>query len=107
MLHIEVPPRDSFDSWFPGYRWSVVLCTSDAAEVQHLGWRFTPIEVEDAGRNDDPIAIDGFYALIVENSEEGVGRIAPRAAEAWMLAAMVAAGGRSGIKGPILSLIHI
>eukprot|EP00035_Acanthoeca_spectabilis_P020174 m.431501 g.431501 ORF g.431501 m.431501 type:complete len:217 (-) comp17309_c0_seq1:1651-2301(-) len=64
---LDTPGEKAYDSWFPGYRWDVVVV--DAAEtkvksrwsrsrkastsVTHMGWQFSN-------------GVDKFYALIVE-----------------------------------------
>ena len=52
------------DSWFEGYRWSILLCANCAANSgnshMHIGWRFESIA--------NPS--DSFYALIAKTNEE-------------------------------------
>lgn len=53
---VEVPPQQALDSWFPGYAWSILVCTR-CEEGLHLGWKFTPTSTQGA---------EPFYALIVD-----------------------------------------
>ena len=57
---LEVPVEQAIDSWFPGYRWSILLCRRCGG--RHLGWKFSP----------ESSALQGmpFYALIVEATKE-------------------------------------
>ena len=52
------------DSWFDGYRWSILLCASCSGDQEsnhmHIGWRFESIV--------DPS--EHFYALIAKTNEE-------------------------------------
>jgi len=100
----------SADSWYPGYKWSILLCLQNG-NVQHIGWRFRS-------------ATSMFNAVIVENLDEDNGlkvksgkiregqgiknksgnidkdylnfptlsdlEIAPRPAEAWMVSLLMA-----------------
>eukprot|EP00927_Polykrikos_kofoidii_P015848 TRINITY_DN1709_c0_g2_i2.p1 TRINITY_DN1709_c0_g2~~TRINITY_DN1709_c0_g2_i2.p1 ORF type:complete len:234 (+),score=50.22 TRINITY_DN1709_c0_g2_i2:103-804(+) len=54
---IEVAPKDSLDSWFPGYAWSVIVCTR--CNGLHLGWKFTPTSTQG----------EAFFGLIVDTVE--------------------------------------
>ncbi|CAE8685939.1 unnamed protein product, partial [Polarella glacialis] len=56
---LEVPQKQAQDSWFPGYAWSILICTR--CEGRHLGWKFTPISGSSTAAPQD-----AFYALIVE-----------------------------------------
>ncbi|CAD7937815.1 unnamed protein product [Amoebophrya sp. A25] len=91
---LEVPESQAVDSWFPGYKWSVLLCIDQTASltddrapaVRHLGWRFTritsktvkysPQAGEDAAG--DARLEDVLYAVIVEHTseEEPAGKVA-------------------------------
>jgi len=52
MVELAVPVHQSMDSWFPGYRWSVLVCQR-CDDVVHMGWQFTS-------------ETDSFTALIVD-----------------------------------------
>lgn len=92
LLELPVPEEQARDSWFVGFRWSVIVCVNGGRPF-HLGWRF----VNDHGED--------FLALIVEVAEAE--RAAPlgarvaeilrigQKAETWMLAALITAGGKS------------
>eukprot|EP00927_Polykrikos_kofoidii_P015850 TRINITY_DN1709_c0_g2_i4.p1 TRINITY_DN1709_c0_g2~~TRINITY_DN1709_c0_g2_i4.p1 ORF type:complete len:255 (+),score=42.85 TRINITY_DN1709_c0_g2_i4:69-767(+) len=54
---IEVAPKYSLDSWFPGYAWSVIVCTR--CNGLHLGWKFTPTSTQG----------EAFFGLIVDTVE--------------------------------------
>eukprot|EP00929_Paragymnodinium_shiwhaense_P115338 TRINITY_DN84112_c0_g1_i1.p2 TRINITY_DN84112_c0_g1~~TRINITY_DN84112_c0_g1_i1.p2 ORF type:complete len:218 (-),score=63.47 TRINITY_DN84112_c0_g1_i1:331-984(-) len=54
---VQVSPRQALDSWFPGYAWSILVCSR--CEGQHLGWKFTPTGTSG----------EAFYALIVDTVE--------------------------------------
>jgi hypothetical protein len=84
VVEIAVSAEQAADSWYPGYSWSILVCTG-CSGTMHIGWKFTGTQ-------------DSFYALIVEYMEdeeikEGsfVGRVAEKLqigvpAPAWMLA---------------------
>mmetsp|Transcript_15055 Transcript_15055/g.43737 ORF Transcript_15055/g.43737 Transcript_15055/m.43737 type:complete len:230 (-) Transcript_15055:186-875(-) len=57
LAEIPTDPIRASDSWFPGYHWVPVLCSS-CEEYVHVGWKFS-----------SPSGGDFFYALIVEASE--------------------------------------
>ena len=98
LYDLPVDDAQASNSWFEGYRWSVLLCDGGCQDgaVQHVGWHFTSIA--------DPA--ESFYALIVKTSDEqksaagavftpeafrkaiSVGMPAP----AWMLALMTTSG---------------
>uniref|UniRef100_A0A7S0E2X0 Uncharacterized protein n=1 Tax=Hanusia phi TaxID=3032 RepID=A0A7S0E2X0_9CRYP len=59
LLIIPVDPAAANDSWFPDYRWDILVCSS-CEGYQHLGWRFSP-KIAGAGET--------FYALIVDYNE--------------------------------------
>jgi len=59
VVEVEVSPKQAMDSWFPGYAWSILVCTR--CEGTHIGWKFTPTG---AG------AGQAFYALIVETVDK-------------------------------------
>mmetsp|Transcript_19748 Transcript_19748/g.27723 ORF Transcript_19748/g.27723 Transcript_19748/m.27723 type:complete len:211 (-) Transcript_19748:147-779(-) len=61
LVQIPVPAQMAADSWFPGYSWAPVVCTS-CKQVTHLGWKFT----SKSGR-------DSFYGLIVSYGENNAG----------------------------------
>lgn len=52
--------EQSMDSWFPGYSWSILVCSRCGG--RHLGWKFSPTASALAGVP--------FYALIVEATKE-------------------------------------
>ena len=56
--HVEVG-EEGFDSWFVGYKWSVLICSNCNGKYTHIGWHFKSI----SGGND-------FYALIVKTSND-------------------------------------
>lgn len=60
LVIIPVDPASSYDSWFPHYKWDILVCNS-CDRMLHLGWRFTP-KVAGSG--------DTFYALIVDYAED-------------------------------------
>merc|ERR1712072_357388 len=89
-VEIPVSMAESQDSWFPGYRWSILVCEG-CGGVTHLGWKFTGAQ-------------RSFYALIVGVTEEKAGergqvglrelvaeqlRVGMKA-PAWMLALLAA-----------------
>merc|ERR1711907_102459 len=87
-LEVPVPAAQAWDSWFPGYQWSLMVC-HDCQSVTHLGWKFTHPDGS------------SFNALIVDykESEEGiqsaVGNIAEKLrvgmqAPAWVVALLSA-----------------
>jgi hypothetical protein len=98
LYDLPVADERATNSWFEGYRWSVLLCAGGCQDrtIQHIGWRFES--------RSDPA--ESFYALIVKTSDEqqtaaggvftleafrnaiSVGVPAP----AWMLALMTTSG---------------
>merc|ERR1711907_289934 len=38
---LPVSSNEASDSWFPGYKWSIVVCEGCNSDVTHLGWKFT------------------------------------------------------------------
>jgi len=60
-LHdLPVDKVQSSDSWFQGYKWSILICTSDCGNPVHIGWRFESV----SDRN------SSFYALIAKTNDE-------------------------------------
>ena len=56
--------QQGLDSWFIGYKWSVLVCSSDCnGKNMHIGWHFKPVNSGEKG----------FYALIVKTDKEGNG----------------------------------
>ena len=56
--------QEGLDSWFIGYKWSVLVCSSDCnGRNTHIGWHFKPVNSGEKG----------FYALIVKTDKEGNG----------------------------------
>uniref|UniRef100_A0A7S0B850 CULT domain-containing protein n=1 Tax=Pyrodinium bahamense TaxID=73915 RepID=A0A7S0B850_9DINO len=55
---IEVPADRALDSWYPGYAWSVLVCSR--CKGTHIGWKYTPTD----GKG------QAFYALIVETVDK-------------------------------------
>ena len=91
VVSIPVDGVSARDSWFPGYKWDLLLCAnwntvreaatgaaageqdsdSPAAEVgsiqvQHLGWRFSRVD----DKTGAAVAGDEFFAVIVEHKDE-------------------------------------
>eukprot|EP00568_Trieres_chinensis_P000996 CAMPEP_0183303910 /NCGR_PEP_ID=MMETSP0160_2-20130417/9184_1 /TAXON_ID=2839 ORGANISM="Odontella Sinensis, Strain Grunow 1884" /NCGR_SAMPLE_ID=MMETSP0160_2 /ASSEMBLY_ACC=CAM_ASM_000250 /LENGTH=221 /DNA_ID=CAMNT_0025466885 /DNA_START=32 /DNA_END=697 /DNA_ORIENTATION=- len=58
LSEVPVDPKAASDSWFPGYRWSPVVCSACGNHV-HVGWKFSR-----------PDSGGFFYALIVEAKEK-------------------------------------
>ena len=59
IVEIQVPLKQSLDSWFPFFQWSVIVCNRCHSEkAKHLGWKFTSSQGE------------SFYALIVDYVEK-------------------------------------
>jgi len=56
IIEIPVDAESSNDSWFPDYRWSIIVCQR-CAGMAHLGWHFTH----------KLMPSDSFYALIVDH----------------------------------------
>jgi len=73
LVFVPVDPQFSHDSWFPLYKWDVLVCVM-CDKMMHLGWRFSPKE---AGTG------EVFYALIVDYAENQ--RSAEAAAERGLL----------------------
>ena len=63
-LELVVEEAVARDSWFVGYKWSVLLCTTCQDNMAHIGWKFTSVD-------GDP---SSFYALIVRVKEDEQGR---------------------------------
>ena len=59
LLTILVEVDMAYNSWFPQYYWSIVVCQKCDGMV-HLGWKFTSKTAGDA---------DSFYALIVDYAD--------------------------------------
>merc|ERR1712113_1086164 len=74
---IEVPTNQAMDSWFPGYAWSVLVCSR--CEGTHIGWKFTPTD----GKG------QAFYALIVETIDKEQEELLSTAAQAERLIASI------------------
>ena len=55
---ISVPHEKAIDSWYVGYKWDVLVCTT-CEEMKHLGWRFSSLD----GQN-------SFYSLIVTHGTD-------------------------------------
>ena len=56
--------QQGLDSWFIGYKWSVLVCSSDCnGKNMHIGWHFKPVNSGEKG----------FYALIVKTDKKGNG----------------------------------
>ena len=72
-LEIEVEDHVAKDSWFVGYQWSVLVCTTCQNNMAHIGWKFT--STDGTG--------DSFYALIVRVKEDNQGRAGMTAMEAF------------------------
>jgi len=60
LVIVPVDARSSHDSWFPQYKWDILVCNA-CDKMLHLGWRFTPKE---------PGTGEAFYALIVDYNED-------------------------------------
>ena len=63
-LEIEVDDHQARDSWFVGYQWSVLVCTTCQNNMAHIGWKFS--STDGTG--------ESFYALIVRVKEDNQGR---------------------------------
>lgn len=63
---VDIPVDDpkALDSWFPGFKWSIIVCAR-GDKWTHLGWRFRPAGVAEAGAPPS-----GFFALIVDYNDE-------------------------------------
>merc|ERR1711871_35152 len=92
VVEIPVAPKEAIDSWFPGYSWSILVCTG-CGEPMHIGWKFTS-------------PTDHFYGLIVDYKSDDEAEATGKAslgevvaeqlqigarAPAWMLALLAAA----------------
>jgi len=53
---LPVDTKQAVNSWFPGYYWSLLICTKCDTPL-HLGWKFTPVSAD---------AYVSFFALIVD-----------------------------------------
>lgn len=56
--HVEVGEQ-GFDSWFVGYKWSILICSNCNGKYTHIGWHFKSTSGE-----------NNFYALIVKTSND-------------------------------------
>lgn len=82
VVEMEVSPTQAMDSWFPGYAWSILVCTR--CDGTHIGWKFTPTTA---------VGGQAFYALIVETvdkEEEDPLSTAARSAENLLASIRVA-----------------
>ena len=90
IVALRVDEQHALDSWFPGYKWDVLV---DVSCNSHVGWRFSPVD----GTG------DAFFALIVKTKDEDLLSVASSFAEAlraklsvgvpaapWMLALLAA-----------------
>ena len=92
VFEINVSPEQSMDSWYPGYSWSILVCTG-CGDAMHIGWKFSS-------------PVDSFYGIIVgmsgqeEAEKAGKGSLAENVLEqlkvglpapAWMLALLATA----------------
>eukprot|EP00472_Partenskyella_glossopodia_P005492 CAMPEP_0197524750 /NCGR_PEP_ID=MMETSP1318-20131121/9760_1 /TAXON_ID=552666 /ORGANISM="Partenskyella glossopodia, Strain RCC365" /LENGTH=212 /DNA_ID=CAMNT_0043077771 /DNA_START=39 /DNA_END=677 /DNA_ORIENTATION=- len=100
IVDVPVPQDQGADSWFPGYTWSILVCTT-CEKMTHVGWRYESTSPE----NDH----EQFYALIVDYSEDNSNAQATASAEAedigisigmpapsWMVAMAATIGADSG-----------
>ena len=66
--------EEGLDSWFVGYKWSVLVCSSDCnGKNMHIGWHFQPVNSGEKG----------FYALIVKTDKENNGLFSGVSLEAF------------------------
>ena len=43
VVALRVGERQAADSWFPGFKWDVLVDVASCAEPAHIGWRFRPV----------------------------------------------------------------
>ena len=60
LYDLPVDKAQSSDSWFQGYKWSILICTSDCGNPIHIGWRFESLSDHSSS----------FYALIAKTNDE-------------------------------------
>ena len=95
IFEIIVDPKDALDSWFPGYVWSILVCTTaNGSEGQtHIGWKFTgPTDsfygvIVDYKENEEEVAVGPLSISEIIAEGLSIGMPAP----AWMLALMATA----------------
>lgn len=77
----------AMDSWFLGYYWTPIVMSCGDEDWQHVGWKFTALQGNDA------LLPQQFYALMVnleekDESTQGI-RIGGFKAPGWMVTAIV------------------
>lgn len=60
VVALRVDDQQALDSWFPGFRWDVLLDVT-CAEPAHIGWRFSSLDKSEHTT---------FYALIVKTKDD-------------------------------------
>lgn len=60
--------RSTQDSWFPGYSWSIVYCSSC---YRHLGWQFDCVPTEEGALSLSPTRFFGFRRAALTQSFSG------------------------------------
>lgn len=59
-IALSVDKKQADDSWYVGYYWDVLVCTTCGDKTVHIGWKFT-------SKADSSVS---FYSLIVRTNED-------------------------------------